>query len=311
MDWNKLREVQQRVQREQWDEWVVTARKPKDLVLKAVEDRLMDRLGLPAAPKGGLLSLGWVIKQIAGTYYGSAVERATPIGMVMMELSPRNARGDRLINSTATLVFNLMCHKELITKYGHNQFSGAVQHGDDRVVLFDRSWTPLAQDALDWLMLQSPFDCDGEYVSTYSGIFERLHNPNGPVITTSKGRKVYVLNNVIVQPQEWALRGNAQQIIKVQNVEVRRVLIEDMGTERFLHDSGMRPIHEDETGRLYRLDAPGDEWNVRHLCWVHVKCPSTDREYMLAVPPLTRTAREGVAWTFRKLPEEYNPQEQT
>jgi len=35
------------------------------------------------------------------------------------------------------------------------------------------------------------------------------------------------------------------------------------------------------------------------------------KKYFIRVPPATRTAREGVAWTFGMGPQEYNPKKQT
>ena len=62
---------------------------------------------------------------------------------------------------------------------------------------------------------------------------------------------------------------------------------------RYLADAGAKVIHEDETGRLVRREA-GDE----PIIAVQVVCPTTGRQYVLRVPPQTKTAREGVAWTF-------------
>ena len=47
-------------------------------------------------------------------------------------------------------------------------------------------------------------------------------------------------------------------------------------------------------GKLWSVEVLDDE----QLVMVECVCPSTDRVYMLRVPPSTRSAREGLAWTF-------------
>lgn len=79
---------------------------------------------------------------------------------------------------------------------------------------------------------------------------------------------------------------------------MRRVMLEHYGYERYL-DSGARPLHRDETGALWRIDLDGDEPVV--MVEVLNSTPEPDgsrRTYWLRVPPSTRTARQGVAWTF-------------
>lgn len=96
------------------------------------------------------------------------------------------------------------------------------------------------------------------------------------------------------------------------NAELRRVLLEHYGYDRYLRDSGARQLHTDDTGVLWHLDLPNDE----PLVMVEVvnatpEPDGTSRIYWLRVPPRTRTAREGVAWTFGLTADEYHPQVQT
>jgi hypothetical protein len=104
----------------------------------------------------------------------------------------------------------------------------------------------------------------------------------------------------------------AEQIRNTDNIEVRRVMIEQFGHERFVAESGAQIVQEDDTGKLYRTDVPDDESIV--VVEVQNSTPEPDgstRSYMLRVPPTTRTAREGVAWTFDVPPSDYDLAAQT
>ncbi|NJP48031.1 DUF6745 domain-containing protein [Actinacidiphila epipremni] len=103
-----------------------------------------------------------------------------------------------------------------------------------------------------------------------------------------------------------------ERIRTEENAELRRVMLEHYGYDRYLAESGAVPQHRDETGVLWRIAMTGDEDTV--MVEVLNSTPEPDgttRTYWLRVPPTTRTAREGVAWTFGLSPEEYVPMRQT
>lgn len=100
-----------------------------------------------------------------------------------------------------------------------------------------------------------------------------------------------------------------QDIDKERNVEIRRLLIEFYGLDKYLRDSESRVIQRDKFGTLYQKDfVTGDP-----IVFVQVenKTPEPDgsfKTYLLRVPEFVDTAREGVAWTFGfDDPEEYDP----
>jgi hypothetical protein len=313
LEWQAERQIAEEIARGPWGAWLTTSKKPKDLIKNETEVRLAARLGLPTVPKGsGVLSFGWVVsKLMIGTSGGVAMPQNDPMVQAMIQLG--NDR--RQLPGIARLVLHLMMHRECTTKHGHNCFH--YHREDEGVRLYDDHWDVLSEEVLTWAMLQSPFaDIStagrDEWISEVHVQNGRLHSADGAALVTTMRRSLYALNGVTMSQDEFKLRGNAPAILRVQNVEARRVLVEDMGADRFIDESGLKPVHSDVTGKLYRLDDGRKEsWNIRHLCWVHVVCPSTQHEYMLAVPPNTRTAREGVAWTFRKLPEEYQPGQET
>lgn len=92
-----------------------------------------------------------------------------------------------------------------------------------------------------------------------------------------------VLNSKDVSPKE---------IIALPNSEVRRAVIELVGYDKLVETASV--LDESEDGELLEIPLVEDE----NIMLVHVKDPSTDREYYLRVPPTMKTAREARAWTF-------------
>lgn len=88
----------------------------------------------------------------------------------------------------------------------------------------------------------------------------------------------------------------AEEVLYEPNVELRRVLLERIGYERFLRQVDAQPLDRDRDSggerRLLRVPIPRDE----DLVCVSVTCPSTGRQYILRVPPTMRTCRQAVAW---------------
>ena len=102
------------------------------------------------------------------------------------------------------------------------------------------------------------------------------------------------------------------QIQAEDNAEVRRVMLEHFGFDRYLRDSGAARTQSDEFGTLWRVALPGDEPLV--MVEVVNATPEPDgtvRTYFLRVPPHIDTARSAVAWTFDLSADEYAPLQQT
>ncbi|WP_234322640.1 DUF6745 domain-containing protein [Streptomyces sp. NRRL S-350] len=142
----------------------------------------------------------------------------------------------------------------------------------------------------------------------------RLDRADGPALEYSDGFALHAWRGMPV-PAEF-LAGLAEVTVErirtEENAELRRVLLEHYGYERYLADSGAEPIHRDETGVLWRIVLPDDEPVV--MVEVVNSTPEPDgtyRTYWLRVPPSTRTARAGVAWTFGIPETAYHPQRET
>ncbi|WP_448321072.1 DUF6745 domain-containing protein [Streptomyces sp. CO7] len=142
----------------------------------------------------------------------------------------------------------------------------------------------------------------------------RLDSGDGPALAYPDGFALYAWRGMPV-PAAFLVELPSltpERIRGEENAELRRVMLEHYGYDRYLADSGARPLHRDEAGVLWRIDLVDDEPVV--MVEVVNSTPEPDgmfRTYWLRVPPRTRTAREGVAWTFGLAEEAYEPLRQT
>ncbi|MFF1836568.1 DUF6745 domain-containing protein [Streptomyces sp. NPDC058231] len=142
----------------------------------------------------------------------------------------------------------------------------------------------------------------------------RLDRGDGPALEYRDGFALYAWRGMPV-PAEFLAELTAltpERIREEQNAELRRVMLEFYGYERYLAESGAVPVHRDETGVLWRIALDGDEDVV--MVEVVNSTPEPDgthRTYWLRVPPTTRTAKDGVAWTFGLQGAAYAPLRQT
>jgi hypothetical protein len=142
---------------------------------------------------------------------------------------------------------------------------------------------------------------------------DRLHAADGPALRFRDGFDVYAIHGVRIDP--WIVeepeRITPVTIAVENNSEVRRVLMDIYGIERYLNDVGAVPFAQDEFGTLYHL---GDRRAQIVLVKVRNSTPEPDgtwKDYYLRVPPDVRTPREAVAWTFGLDAAEYAPRTET
>ena len=142
----------------------------------------------------------------------------------------------------------------------------------------------------------------------------RPHCEDGPFCEWSDGTALFAVHGTRVP--EWIVmrpeRITVKAILAEQNAEVRRVMLDRMGLERFFSDAGAEPLQRDECGDLYRVDMADDE----PLVFVRVlnSTPEPDgtrNQYILRVPPSMNTARNAVAWTFGLAGDNYAPEVET
>jgi hypothetical protein len=138
----------------------------------------------------------------------------------------------------------------------------------------------------------------------------RLHRGDGPALGYPDGFGVHAWHGMPIPDSVVDVLPHltAQRITAETNAELRRVMLEHFGYERYAREFGATKQHEDQTGVLWRVTMDRDE----DLMMVEVvnstaEPDGTFRRYWLRVPPWVRTARQGVAWTFDLTPEEYRP----
>ncbi len=142
----------------------------------------------------------------------------------------------------------------------------------------------------------------------------RLHCENGLAFAWLDDIREYYVHGVHVPEYviERPIEITTKLIDEEPNAEVRRVMIDRYGADRYLVDSNAQEIARDDFGILFRKVIPDDEDLV--MVKVVNSTPEPDgslKDYFLRVPPTMKTAREAVAWTFDVPAARYTPALQT
>ncbi len=154
---------------------------------------------------------------------------------------------------------------------------------------------------------------------TYIALDEagRVHHDFSPAVNYRGGIKIYAWHGVAVPPHVITAPRTIEvhEIERERNSEVRRVMIERMGWERYLHRSNAMVLDECERGTLLVLPhqpQPRDE--ALRMLRVQNSTPEPDgtrKNYFIRVPPTVMTAKEAVAWTFGMTEKDYAPLNET
>jgi hypothetical protein len=126
----------------------------------------------------------------------------------------------------------------------------------------------------------------------------RPHCENGPFCQWSTGESLYGWHGVRV-PAYWIEQKHlltAKDAITWENLEQRRAACEIVGWEKILKELNAITIDKDDDpqiGELLEVDLP-DSGKER---FIRVQC-GTGRIFAIPVPPETKTALEGNAWSY-------------
>jgi hypothetical protein len=117
-------------------------------------------------------------------------------------------------------------------------------------------------------------------------------------------RGVSVTDRIAFEPQSMT----GQDILQLDNAELRRVMIERIGYETFTEQVGglVKDRDSDPGGERQLVQVPFDD--DEPLVVLKVTCPSTGRIYVLRVPPYMRTCKQAAAWIAGfDNPNDYQP----
>ena len=130
----------------------------------------------------------------------------------------------------------------------------------------------------------------------------RPHCADGPSHRWRDGWSLYHWHGVRV-PQQVIEAPETLTVAQIQaerNAEVRRVMMERYGWERYAKASGAMMVHRDDYGTLWALPRPGqDPLLCVEVVNATMEPDGTFKHYWLAVRPGCTTALEAVASTFR------------
>jgi hypothetical protein len=132
-------------------------------------------------------------------------------------------------------------------------------------------------------------------------------------------RSVRLLWRGAIVPPEVVFRPETltpEQILNETNAELRRLMLERVGLDPVMRRAGAEILDSDQDPggdrRLVRVGLRRRSGRGQDRCYLHCRCPSTGREYLLRVPPQTRTCCEAAAWLAGfDDPEAYRPLQET
>lgn len=160
----------------------------------------------------------------------------------------------------------------------------------------------------------------------------RLHSAYGAAVGYADGYSLYSWHGVTLQTnQSWIIdhpeRISVEGIDETPNLEIKRIMLERFGIERYLMSGDAQLLHSDDYGRLYRKTLKRTALQITMVQVIN-STPEPDgsfRNYFLEVHPELRplrgpgdvgepqrlTARNAVASTFGLCGEEFWPVAET
>jgi hypothetical protein len=90
--------------------------------------------------------------------------------------------------------------------------------------------------------------------------------------------------------------------VAAENAELRRVMLETFGFDRYIEARGARFIAEDEwlglPRHLFEIDLKGEPVRVLRVVNGTVEADGRQRQFHLGVPLICNTPHEAVAWSY-------------
>lgn len=202
-------------------------------------------------------------------------------------------------------------HKACIqSQFGLLHASALLLDRYDQISVLDGIWQ-IIQNAGLWLPYRKVCLIAERTSNVQLDTFNNPHCEDGRSISYPDRFGIYTWHGIVVPEYIIAQPTliTPEKIMNEENVEIARIMVARYGQDNFIRDSGFKPIQSDDYGELYYVHI---NRGIEPIVAVHVKDPSTDREYFLYVPPHITTAHQGVAWTFGyDNVNDYNPDKET
>jgi hypothetical protein len=122
----------------------------------------------------------------------------------------------------------------------------------------------------------------------------RPHNPKGPAVEYRDGWKVYAWKGILV-PRDLVEKPESltvSQIMGENNTEIRRVMVDVYGLERFVIDSDSKSL--DKQGEYELLRVP--YLSSGSMIALKMRCPTTSAIYVHTVHPECTNVEQALAW---------------
>ena len=136
----------------------------------------------------------------------------------------------------------------------------------------------------------------------------RLHSTTGPALLYRDGWAIYSVHGTVVpqdvveKPQELTARIALEE----SDTEVRRVMIERMGYQRFVTTANARLIAKDRFGKLWEI--PHVPVRFVELINSTIETDGTRKVYFEPVPREIETPHQAEAWAFGRDVKSYWPE---
>jgi hypothetical protein len=138
----------------------------------------------------------------------------------------------------------------------------------------------------------------------HSGIADESQFPESLAGTQLRWAGVNIDRRIAFHPEEIDI----DEVLSERNAERRRVLLDRFGYTRFIREAHAEILNRDtDPGgerQLLKVALKDDEDLVALSCF----CPSTQRQYIIRVPPTTLTCHQAAAWIAGfDNPDDYRP----
>lgn len=183
------------------------------------------------------------------------------------------------------IAFYLYCHDVL-----------GVPYSDEHLKLL-KIWEKIARNGHWWYPFDNVVVCCEKPVAIHFNEQNMLHCTTGPAVEYEDGWGPYVIESVRV-PRYVVMEPDTITVEKIEaesNIEIRRIMINQMGISKYLSDSDATLVDLDnvkvthDSDELMPRALMRDKKGNQYLCGTD---GSTKRVYYMKVPPDAKTCRD-------------------